>query len=286
MSNPAITPVAHPPGSPASSIPLRSIAPELIASLAAIAAITGGYLYLARNGIPAASSGTGYAFGILGFLMMLGTETLYSLRKRRPGFHYGAMSTWLQLHIFTGLVGPYLVLLHSGWKFNGLAGVLMLVTVVVVVSGLIGRYIYTAVPRSLDGVELAIVDVEEKIADADRQLETLGVDRSSGLTAAVAAPPPHRGWVLVLARPLLRWRQRRRLRHLLHTAGDAVRPHLRQIEALLDQRHRLLMQIQSMETARRLLAMWHIFHIPLSAGLFTLTVIHIIAALYYTLLQH
>ena len=43
----------------------------------------------------------------------------------------------------------YLVVLHAGWKFNGLAGVLTLVTIVVVISGVIGRYIYTAVPRTL-----------------------------------------------------------------------------------------------------------------------------------------
>jgi hypothetical protein len=43
-----------------------------------------------------------------------------------------------------GLVGPYLVLLHSAFRFRGLAGVLSLVTLVVVLSGIAGRYWYTA----------------------------------------------------------------------------------------------------------------------------------------------
>ena len=51
----------------------------------------------------------------------------------------------------TGLVGPYMVLLHTAMKFNGFAGLTMLLTVVVVVSGVVGRYLYTRVPRRRQG---------------------------------------------------------------------------------------------------------------------------------------
>ena len=64
------------------------------------------------------------------------------------------MAAWLQFHIFTGLLGPYMVLLHTSWKFNGLAGATTLLTVLIVVSGFIGRYIYTRIPRTLEGVEI------------------------------------------------------------------------------------------------------------------------------------
>ena len=49
------------------------------------------------------------------------------------------MARWLEFHIFTGIVGPYLVLLHTSWKFNGLAGVVMLLTGVIVLSGFIRK---------------------------------------------------------------------------------------------------------------------------------------------------
>jgi len=52
------------------------------------------------------------------------------------------------------LVGPYMVFLHTSWKFNGLAGAVTLLTAVVVVSGFIGRYIYTRIPRTADGIEI------------------------------------------------------------------------------------------------------------------------------------
>src|SRR5207302_3752695 len=110
---------------------------------------------------------------------------LYSLRKRLPRFTLGRTRTWLQAHIFTGLVGSYLVLLHSAGKFNGLAGALSLLTVIMVASGFVGRYIYTAVPRTLDGAEVGARELEEQIAGADRQLRALGLDRAD--TAALAS---------------------------------------------------------------------------------------------------
>jgi hypothetical protein len=81
---------------------------------------------------------------------MLMTATLYSLRKLRTDARWGATSSWLSFHMVTGLVGPYLVLLHSSLRFNGLAGLTMLLTAVVVGSGLVGRYLYTRVPRGPD----------------------------------------------------------------------------------------------------------------------------------------
>jgi cytochrome b561 len=47
-----------------------------------------------------------------------------------------------------------MVLLHTSWKFNGLAGVTTLFTVIIVISGFIGRYIFTRIPRTADGMEI------------------------------------------------------------------------------------------------------------------------------------
>lgn len=113
-----------------------------------------GGVYLMTREIPAASELFGHSIGILGFILMLLTEILYSLRKRIRNASWGRMSTWLQFHIFTGLVGPYMVLLHTSWKFNGLAGITTLFTIVIVISGFVGRYIFTRIPRTMDGLEI------------------------------------------------------------------------------------------------------------------------------------
>ncbi len=129
---------------------------ELWAAFIAALIITGiyGAVVVYTRQIPPARELFGHGIGILGFILMLMTETLYSLRKRSRSARWGRMSSWLQFHIFTGLVGPYMVLLHTSWKFNGLAGVTTLFTVVIVISGFVGRYIYTRIPRTSDGLEI------------------------------------------------------------------------------------------------------------------------------------
>ena len=143
---------------------------ELWLAFLAMILFTGFYgliMFLTRE-VPPASELFGHSMGIVGFILMLMTETLYSLRKRSRSVRWGRMSTWLQMHIFMGLVGPYMVLLHTSWKFNGLAGVTTLFTVIIVVSGFIGRYIFTRIPRTLDGLEIEGTLSQEALKQARR----------------------------------------------------------------------------------------------------------------------
>ena len=123
---------------------------ELWYALAAIVAVTALYAlaYTQAGHFPTASSWVGHGIGIAGSVLMLMTATLYSLRKLRSDASWGPTASWLRFHMVTGLVGPYMVLLHTAGRFNGLAGLTMLLTVVVVASGLMGRYLYTRVPRA------------------------------------------------------------------------------------------------------------------------------------------
>ena len=136
--------------------------------------ITGLYsgVFLITREIPAAGELFGHVIGIVGFILMLMTEILYSLRKRTRSASWGRMSSWLQFHIFTGLVGSYMVLLHTSWKFNGLAGATTLLTVIIVISGFIGRYVFTRIPRTLDGLEIEGTLSESALRQA-RQLMAL-----------------------------------------------------------------------------------------------------------------
>ena len=87
-----------------------------------------------------------------------------------------------------------------------------------------------------------------------------------------------------LREPLLRKGrdvQRRRLRHAVRALGGADRRRTAQLESLLAERYRLLLQIHSLAATRRLLALWHTLHVPLGAVVFTLAFVHVGAALYY-----
>ncbi len=272
---------------------MKPSARELWWALGAIVTITAVYLLAMRllQGVPPASGLFGHGIGVLGFILMLATETLYSLRKRSRRARWGRPASWLRFHIFTGLVGPYMVLLHSSWKFNGLAGLVMLMTVIVVISGFIGRYIYTAVPRNADGLMLEADDLQGQIAaaEADLRRALAGQPASAQAVAAQAAlpiPVATSSTMLVLGRPLLRWRQRQQWRRTLHGLDPTVRVQARQIEALIERRQALQRQAASLASARRLLGVWHSVHIPLGMALFTAAFIHIVAAIYFATLLH
>jgi hypothetical protein len=181
---------------------------ELLIAAALVAAITAAYATLtAATGVPAAGSLVGHLMGVIGFTLMLLTETLYSLRKRAMRRPRGSMRAWLRLHIVMGIVGPYLVLLHAAWTFNGLAGALSLLTAIVVVSGFIGRYIYTAVPRTADGV---VIEAQELSVQLTALREADAADPSPMTAAARREHRSIEGRVRRLERQMsaLRWQRR------------------------------------------------------------------------------
>lgn len=253
---------------------------ELWLSLLAIVLISGGYsAVVLQGGIPAASEFFGHSLGVVGFLLMLSTETLYSLRKRAIRRPWGKLRTWLRFHIFSGIVGPYLVLLHSAWQFRGLAGVVLLLTAIVVISGFVGRYIYTAVPRTADGMVWEESLVKEQIQALEIELVALQPELPEG-TQLSQIMPRSQG-LLTLFQDLRAYIRRRKL--LRQLGPDAAQ----MIEKIVDAHQRsmeLRRSLNSLATARRLLAIWHTVHIPLGMALFVAAFAHIGAALYYATL--
>jgi hypothetical protein len=85
----------------------------------------------------------GHGVGILATMFML-SNFVYSLRKRVPFFKgKGPVGPWLRLHVFVGLMSPLTILFHSAFQWsNHLATTTYLSLVMVVLTGIVGRYIY------------------------------------------------------------------------------------------------------------------------------------------------
>jgi hypothetical protein len=262
---------------------------ELWSALGAMLLITLLYLWVVirLDAMPPAGDLFGHGLGIVGFLLMLMTETLYSLRKRSRSARWGRMSSWLRFHIFTGLVGPYLVLLHTSWKFNGLAGIVTALMIVVVLSGVFGRYIYTAVPRTADGAVVEAAELERQIAVAEADLQRWLAGRPEAdqrLVQRMTAVPAAGGPLLVLGRTFLEWEYRLAWRRERRCMGALERAQARELDRLLRLRRSLRRQVASLALARRMLATWHAVHIPIGMVLFTAAFVHIGAAIYYATL--
>jgi hypothetical protein len=262
---------------------------ELWAAFAACILITLVYLFVTIlwRTVPAASGLFGHGLGILGFILMLMTETLYTLRKRTRNARWGRMSDWMQFHIFTGLVGPYMVLLHTSWKFHGLAGVLVLLMVIIVGSGFVGRYIYTAVPRAADGTALEAAELMAQLTAVEQEVERWGASQPQAATAlrnmlTAEGAVGGLGVGAIFADWVNRWQWQSKIRHVAPVLRAQAK-HLRQI---MRRRRQLRRQVSSLEMARRLLSLWHAAHVPLGITMFLAAFVHAAAAVYYATLLY
>lgn len=94
-----------------------------------------------------AGSLPGHGLGIVGSIMILMT-LIYPFRKRV--LKKKGRQNPLNSHVTYGLLGPSLVVVHSAHKFSSLIGILVFLSLVLVVfSGIVGRYMYKKVNRSL-----------------------------------------------------------------------------------------------------------------------------------------
>jgi hypothetical protein len=117
------------------------------------------------------SGAYGHGLGILGTLMILFGVSIYIARKR-----YNFMSKYLRLkyllefHIFLCVLGPILILFHTAFKFGGIVSIAFWSMVAVVLSGVIGRFIYIQIPRTIEGRELSLNEVKDMKTDLSKVL--------------------------------------------------------------------------------------------------------------------
>ena len=119
-------------------------------------------------------SGTwGHGFGIIGTLMMIFGVAIYMIRKRAKSLiRLGYLKHWLEFHIFLCTVGPILVLYHTSFKFGGIVSVSFWSMVLVVLSGVVGRFIYIQIPRTVQGREIDMKDLASMREDLAEKLKT------------------------------------------------------------------------------------------------------------------
>lgn len=101
-----------------------------------------------------AGSGLGAVFGISGAVLML-VPLGYVVAKRVPFLKERitrrvSLQTWLSIHIYTGIAGSFLALIHTGHKYTSPLGIALTATMLlVVVSGIVLRYLTPFVNRDM-----------------------------------------------------------------------------------------------------------------------------------------
>ncbi|MGI9508599.1 MAG: hypothetical protein ACR2QJ_04535 [Geminicoccaceae bacterium] len=224
-----------------------------------------------------------------GWLLFTGMALLsiFNLRKKLNILPLMRMSTWLQLHIYTGLVCLLLFLLHTSFSLpNGPFEVMLwILYVTVTASGLIGIALSRFLPHRISarGERVIFERIPVLRAQIARDVEELAMRSVEETRASTIAD----FYAADLA-PYLR-RPKHLIGHLIGGNRPERRLHvaIRELERYLDERGRqILGEIDQLVSAKAdldyqyamqaTLKSWLFFHLPLTYGLMLFTLAHIV----------
>ncbi|MDY6824286.1 MAG: hypothetical protein SWH68_10910 [Thermodesulfobacteriota bacterium] len=206
-----------------------------------------------------AGSALGHTFGIVGSLFILMT-LIYPFRKRV--LKKKGRQNPLNSHIAYGLIGASLVVIHSAHKFSSLIGILVFLSLVLVVlSGVVGRYLYKHVNRSLR---------EQR---RDRKLLKARIDnRKRGITAACLPD----GTIAMEEAGLPEDPPNQWPDYDIHEDCNAW---LNEIEALAEKEYAM----RVFDRLKNVFSRWIRIHFLISFFLFAMIMVHVLTTLYYGL---
>lgn len=223
----------------------------------------------------------GHGLGIIGtFFIIVGVGT-YMVRKRYRVFsRIGLLKHWLEFHIFLCTLGPILVLFHTAFKFGGLVAISFWSMVAVFLSGIIGRFIYLQIPRSIDGMALSLNDVRamrSDVAGIVKSSYNLGDDTYNVIVESVKKKIG-----LYHSNPIVRYLKsrsddRRTLREVKGALGrgNLKKEEYRKILSLVKNDITLNRRIEMLDTMQSLFKYWHVAHLPFALVMLIIMVIHV-----------
>jgi len=226
----------------------------------------------------------GHAYGIVGTLMIIAGVILYSGRKRVRRFaNTGKIKYYLEFHIFLCLLGPALVVFHTTFKFGGLVAVSFWSMMAVVLSGVIGRYLYVQIPKGIQGNELSVAELEKENAELGERLQSqFGVSPALIQWIDAIALPPTVATKMSLFQILnffvINDLTRRVKLGRIYAAVERTRlPRgaARQLRKMAIRRISLTRRIAFLQKFRQLFYYWHVVHLPFALVMFVILFIHI-----------
>ncbi|MEI7828368.1 MAG: hypothetical protein WCI31_01290 [Prolixibacteraceae bacterium] len=225
-----------------------------------------------------ASGIVGHGLGIVGSVLILVGVFTYIIRKRFHQFsRIGILKHWLEFHIFLCTLGPFLILFHTTFKFGGIVAVSFWSMVVVFLSGIIGRYIYLQIPRSIEGQELTLLELEDQKIEMNKQLrQSVTLDESIYELINVT-PNKSKGNSNFFGRSKEERMAFGQLRRDLKIQKLPTKK-AREIIRIFKSQLRLKKRIERLVTMQKLFSYWHVAHLPFALIMLVVMIIHVVVA--------
>jgi len=223
----------------------------------------------------------GHGLGIIGTLLILIGVFSYIGRKKKKFLpRVGALKYWLEFHIFLCSIGPLMILFHTAFKFGGIVSISFWSMVAVVLSGVIGRFIYIQIPRTIQGRELSlneIKDMRDALSQELREKYSLDDAVYNNLIEATQRKFEYADQPL-LTRMMKRPAYNRGIR-------SSVRASLKQtnlstkdkkgVMRLVENEMTINARISRLQTMQTLFKYWHVAHLPFALIMLVIMVIHV-----------
>ena len=226
----------------------------------------------------------GQSAGILALLIFF-FLWLYPLRKKFRWLAFtGSIARWLDIHILAAIGLPLLVAIHASWRFEGVVGLGYDAMLVVCASGVVGRYLYVRIPRSLSGVASS----REEVASERRTLITeiaaatgldpFSVERSLAISGTAESPGIARTLLHLVSDDITRWRLTRALKRRLRASSSGRKLDkdlVKRVVALASREISLAQQLRMLDATKRLFGYWHVLHRPFAVTALIAVLIHV-----------
>lgn len=240
--------------------------------------------------------GFGYWIGLVGGVMML-LAYIYSMRKHMKWLRFsGILSHWLRIHIWLGIVGPYLIIIHTGFQLESQNAKYAFYSMVAVfLSGVVGRYLYSRVHFGLDGKRAQLGELQRMLGlDAKDQQSVFavipGVKEELDRLEKLVTFKQHGVWTSLR----ISWQARIAGIAAYHRMTRGLRAHLapiaaqqqwdpkdlaiaeRQVKSMLREYVTAVKTVARFRAYDQMFMLWRMVHVPLLFLLFIAGVFHVV----------
>jgi hypothetical protein len=269
---------------------MRTLAARRVRNLACFIVVSGALLFLFAV-LNVSLHPTQFYTGWLVTIFML-VLTGYNWFKKVPFLPLGRSATWLQVHIYVGLLTCVVFLLHAGLQFPGaaLGWILWLLFALIAGSGLVGLLISRTFPvflRAL-GEEVIYEQIPVYRRRLQEQAEQLVVDAVAQL---------HSTHIATFYTQHLKWffdRPRHFWRHVAHSSAhrQSVLTEIKAQDRYLNDKERDVMNalrdlvkrkddLDCHHALQGMLKYWLFVHVPCTYSLWVFAVFHIVVVYAY-----
>ena len=236
---------------------------------------------------PEPGRGAGLWFGVVA-TVLFAVEAAYPARRKLLAKPLGNARQWIQSHIWLGLLAALFVLIHEGFRKPGgtIGWLLLLLTIWVTVSGLIGVFVQKYYPRALArnlSVEALFERIPELVArlplEAEKLIEggsevLLGFYRSE-IAPALAGIAP--SWSYLADVRGGRDERLLAFTRIVPFLPEEERPKLEDLKTIYVEK----LELDAHYSVQKAMRAWTLLHVPPAALLLGLTIVHVVTFFLY-----